>query len=243
LRLLHRPGPFFWQRRNIDSRFILEGIDADENLGPVPQRSVYGIPDNAIVLATAGQDLDRTVSEEFVETMINVLRAHPQAIYLLIGEGELSWQKRRFESAGVSKRVGYAGRRKDLPAFLRIADLYVAEFPAAAAPGVLQAMSVERPVVAVRWGDAIEQSQAADFVGSECTISGRDPAAYIERVSKLIREPQYRAKLGKTMRQRVEQHFAFTQTARQIEQLAEQLIQQSSESSAMGLSGPITQVA
>jgi glycosyltransferase involved in cell wall biosynthesis len=104
-------------------------------------------------------------------------------------------------------------------------------------------MSVERPVVAVRWGDAIEQSQAADLVGSECTISGRDPAAYIERVSKLIREPQYRAKLGRTMRQRVEEHFAFTQTARQLEQLAEQLIQRNSESSAMGQGMPIVQAA
>ncbi|HEY7086703.1 MAG TPA: glycosyltransferase family 4 protein [Tepidisphaeraceae bacterium] len=236
----------FWQRRNIDARFILEGIDADEAMAAAPQRSTYGIPDSAVVLATAGQDLERTISEEFVDTMINVLRAHPQAVYLLIGEGELSWQKRRFESAGVSRRVGYAGRRRDLPGFLRIADLYVAEFPAAGATGVLQAMSMERPVVAIRWGDAIEHAQAADLVGSECTISGRDAGAYIERVSKLIREPQYRAKLGRTMRQRVEQHFAFTQTARQIEQIAEQLIQRSSEASAMGTQaggGSIAQAA
>lgn len=222
----------FWQRRNVDARFVLEGIDADDNLGSAPQRSVYGIPDSAVVLATAGQELDRTISEEFIDTMINVLRAHPHAIYLLIGDGELSWQKRRFESAGVSKRVGYAGRRRDLPGFLRIADVYVAEFPASSAAGVLQAMSMERPVVAVRWGDSVEQSQASDFVGSECAINGRDAAACIERISKLIREPQYRAKLGKTMRNRVEQHFAFTQTARQIEQLCEQLIQQRFEANA-----------
>ena len=44
----------------------------------------------------------------------------------LIGEGELAWQKRKFESAGVSKRIGYAGKRRDLPGFLRIADIYLA---------------------------------------------------------------------------------------------------------------------
>jgi predicted O-linked N-acetylglucosamine transferase (SPINDLY family) len=221
-----------WQARGVENRFILEGIDADENLGPAPQRSAYGIPDNAIVLATAGQDLDRTISEEFVETMINILRAHPHAIYLLAGEGELAWQKRKFESAGVGKRVGYAGKRKDLPGFLRLADLYLAEFPGSSAPGVLQAMSMERPVVALRWGDEIEHSQAAAFAGSECTISGRDANAYIERVSKIIREPAYRAKLGKMMKQRVEQHFGFNQTARALEQLCDQLIQQNSENAA-----------
>jgi predicted O-linked N-acetylglucosamine transferase (SPINDLY family) len=218
-----------WARAGVESNFILEGIDIDEATGPAPHRSAYGIPDQAIVLATAAVDLDRSMSGEFVETMINILRAHPHAIYLLIGEGDLAWQKRKFESAGVGKRVGYAGKRKDLPSFLRIADLYLTEFPAAGATGVLQAMAMERAVVAMRWGDTAEQSQAAGFVGSEATISGRDTAAYIERVSKIIREPHYRAKLGKTMRARVEQHFAFAQTARHIEQLIDQLIQQTSE--------------
>ncbi len=222
----------FWQRRRVESRFLQEGIDVDEMLGAAPQRSAYGIPDNAVVLATAGADLDRTISEEFVETMINVLRAHPHAVFLLIGDGELSWQKRKFESAGVAKRVGYAGRRKDMPGFLRLADLYLAEFPASSSAGVLQAMAVERPVVAMKWGDDIDQSQAAACVGSECTISTRDPNGYIERVSKMIREPAYRAKLGKTMKQRVEQYFGFNQTARTLEQLCDELIQKRSEATA-----------
>lgn len=238
----------YWQRRGIESKFILEGIDVDENLGAAPQRSAYGIPDQSIVLASSSGDLDRTCSEEFVDTMINILRAHPHAVYLLIGEGELSWQKRKFESAGIAKRVGYAGRRKDLPGFLRIADIYLAEFPSSSAAGVLQAMSVEKPVVAMRWGDSAEQSQAAAFAGSECTITGRDPAAYIERVSKIIREPAYRQKLGRTMRSRVEQHFGFNQTARHIEQICDQLIQQSSafEASQITLSdseNPIAEAA
>jgi predicted O-linked N-acetylglucosamine transferase (SPINDLY family) len=223
----------FWNRKDVQARFILEGIDVeDSGATTTPVRGAYGIPDQAVVLATAAQDLDSAMTAEFVDTAINILRAHPHAIYLLVGEGELAWQKRKFESAGVGKRVGYAGRRKDLPGFLRIADLYLAEFPAAGATGVLQAMSVERPVVAMRWGDSSEQSQAAAFVGSEGTIGGRDTAAFIERVSKIIREPAYRAKLGKSMRARVEQHFAFNQTARHVEQLVDQLIQQTSEAEA-----------
>ncbi|HEY8667822.1 MAG TPA: glycosyltransferase, partial [Tepidisphaeraceae bacterium] len=172
----------FWQRRGVESRFVLEGIDIDDTTGPAataPQRSAYGIPEQAMVLATASPDLDKALSEEFVETIINVLRAHPHAIYLLVGEGEMAQQKRKFESAGVGKRVGYAGRRKDMPGFLRIADLYLAEFPSASATGVLQAMAMDRPVVAMHWGDSVEQSQAAAFIGSEGAISGRDANAYV----------------------------------------------------------------
>jgi glycosyltransferase involved in cell wall biosynthesis len=222
----------YWQRREVDAKFVLDGIDADDNLGAAPQRSAYGIPEQAMVLATSGTDLDRTVGEEFVETVVNILRAHPQAIFLLVGEGDLAWQKRKFESAGVGKRVGYAGKRKDLPGFLRIADIYLAEFPVSSPAGVLGAMSVSKPVVAMRWGESAEQSQAAAFAGSECTITGRDSGAFIERVSKIIREPAYRTKLGKSMRARVEQHFGFNQTARHLEQVVDQLIQQKTEDSS-----------
>jgi glycosyltransferase involved in cell wall biosynthesis len=221
----------FWQRKGIETRFILEGIDTEEANNAAPQRSAYGIPDQAVVLATASNELDKTMTEEFVETSINILRAHPHAIYLLIGEGELAWQKRKFESAGVSKRVGYAGKRKDLPGFLRIADLYLAEFPTGSAQGVLQAMAVERAVVAMNCGDDVEHSQAATFAGSEAVVAGTDSAAYIERVSKIIREPNYRKMLGKAMRARVEQHFGFGQTVRHLEQLCDQLIQRSTEAS------------
>jgi hypothetical protein len=53
----------------------------------------------------------------------------------------------------------------------------------------------------------------------------------VERVSKIIREPAYRQKLGKTMRSRVEQHFGYNQTARHLEELCDQLIQQRTEAS------------
>jgi glycosyltransferase involved in cell wall biosynthesis len=215
----------FWLRRAIQSRFILEGIDLDETAAPAPNRSAYGIPDTAVVLASSGSDLDRTLSDEFCETIITVLRSSPQCIYLCVGDGDLSAQKRKFESAGVGKRIGYAGKRRDLPGFLRMADLYLAEFPACDPTGVLQAMSVERPVVAMRWGEAPEQSAGSTFAGPDATVPGRDAATYIDRVTKLVRDPAARKQLGQSMRHRVEQQFAFTQTTRQIEQLCEQSLQ------------------
>src|SRR4051812_34070531 len=76
----------WWTRRGVDSKYILEGIDIESALGTPPQRAQYGIPDQAMVLATASADLDNSLSPEFVETVINILRAHPHAIYLIVGE-------------------------------------------------------------------------------------------------------------------------------------------------------------
>ena len=216
----------YWQKRGMETKFILEGVDTEAALGAMPARSAYGIPENSVVLATAGNDLDKSLTGEFIDMVVTILRAHPNTIYLLIGDAELAWQKRKFESAGVGKRVGFAGKRKDLPGFLRIADVYLAEFPTAGSYGVLQAMSVERPVVAAKCGDDAETSQASTLVGSEGIILGKDTAAYIDRVSKIIKDKAYRAKLGKMMRTRIEQHFSFAQTTRQFEQMFDQLMQQ-----------------
>ena len=59
-----------------------------------------------------------------------------------------------------------------------------------------------RPVVAAKCGEDAETSQAATLVGSEGVILGKDTAAYIDRVGKIVKDKNYRAKLGK-MRGRV----------------------------------------
>ena len=215
-----------WRRQHLDTTYLLEGIDLVENqdLGPAPQRSQYGIPRQAIVLATASADLDKTLSEEFIETIVTILRQHPNAIYLAIGEGDLSGQKRKIESAGIAKRVGYCGKRRDMPGFLRLADIYLAEFPTSGATGVLQAMSLARPIVAMKWSDDAAGSQAAAIIGNEHSISLRNTKGYIERAGRFIREPALRQRIGGEMLQRIEDHFSMSQTARHLEQLCEQLM-------------------
>ena len=110
------------------------------------------------------------------------------------------------------------------PAFLRIADIYLAEFPNASSPGVLGAMSVERPVVAAKWGHSAAESQAATLVGTEFSISMRDTKGYIERVNKLIKDANTRMQVGQAMRDRLDTHFSLAQTARHLEQLCDQLL-------------------
>lgn len=232
----------FFSRRGAVVSQLLEGVETDEPNSPPPQRSAYGIPEQAFVLATSSDDLDRSISAEFVEGIIGVLRSHPSAVMLLIGEGELNWQKRRFESAGVAKRIGFAGKRRDLPGFLRIADLYLAEFPAPSPAGVLQAMSQQRPVVAARWSDAPEHRAAADFVGDEAVVGSRDIAAFVEHVGKLIRDTSARQKLAESLRQRAEQHYSFAGTTRQIEQLCEQLLKPGSTATPLS-DTPVTAIA
>lgn len=202
------------RQRGVETTIVPEGIDVDDLPAVTVNRAGYGIPDSAVVLATSATNAEQSLSDSFVDTVINILRAHPQAVYLVVGDGELSKQRRRFDAAGIGKRVGYAGKRKDLPGFLKIADIYLAEFPQACTRGVLHAMAMEKPVVV-----AADDTQSTAICGEESSVAAGDSGAYIERVSRLIRDTAYRAKLAKSGAARVAEQFSMAHTVRQFEQL------------------------
>jgi glycosyltransferase involved in cell wall biosynthesis len=93
-------------------------------------------------------------------------------------------------------------------------------------------MSIERPVVAM---GSMELVEAAQLAGPDAAVAPAEASAYVERVSRLIRDPQFRAQLGKSMRQRVEENYSFAQTARQLEQLCLQLTQSASTSQSRSI--------
>ena len=214
----------WWRQHGITATSMLEGVDLDAPTLEGPRRSAYGIPESAVILTTA-TDEHEALSSQFVQTVAEVLRRHPQAVYLLIGPTETTAIRRQFESAGVGKRVGFAGRRKDLPGFLRVADVYLAEFPTASVTGLLQGMTMSLPAVAMAAGhDAETAGAAAHIVGGEATVAPGETEGYVERVARLIRDPAQRQQQGKAARQRIEQLYRYEQTARSIECICEQLI-------------------
>ena len=214
----------WWQQQGITATSIVEGADLEAPINEAPRRAAYGIPDAAVILTTAADDVSRTISTEMIDAIADVLRKHPQAVYLLVGAGDASQIRRRFESAGVGKRVGYAGKRRDLPGFLKMTDIYVAEFPESSATGVLQAMSMGLPAVAMAAEDEEQAGIAAEFVGSEATVLHGEIAGLTERLSRLIRDTAFRQQQGKNMRRRVEQLYSFDQTARNLESICERLL-------------------
>ena len=212
----------WWDDRGGTATSLVEGVDLDAPVGEAPRRSVYGLPDAATILTTAADDVARTVTPRLVDGIIAALKANPQAVYLLVGGGDAAAIRKRFDAAGVGKRVGYAGKRRDLPGFLKMADIYVAEFPDASPAGVLQAMSMGLATVATQCDDSATGIVACEFVGSEGTVG--DTAEFVERVGRLVRDGAYRQQHGRQMRRRVEQHFSYEQTARGIESLVRDLL-------------------
>lgn len=222
----HEADESYWRSQEIKTWFVQEGVDADLLPASALQRSTMGIPEGAVVLATASAELERALSDQFIDCVVSILRANPQAIFMAAGEGELAAAKRRFESAGLSRRVGWAPRRKDVASFLRIADVYLAEFPTmpgtAGSAGVLGAMSIGCPIVAMK--SSAGSPSAAALTGEDACVPMRDVGAYAERAGKLVRDPALRAQIGKGMQSRAQQQFSFVQTASELEEIWQSLL-------------------
>lgn len=213
--------PYF-KSRHIPTHLLTECVEpAGETPGNV-NRTMFGIPEQSVILATVVNEADEPISPEFLDAMVHCLRQHPHAVLLTAGEGDVAPMKRRLESAGLSKRAGFVGKRKDLVDFLRMADVFVAPFPKSTSAGVLSAMAAGRAVVAMA-GDKSDPHSAQAFVGDENATS--DPVAYVERVGKLARDANLRAQIGEALKQRVAGQFTVEQTARTIEALCRSLVE------------------
>jgi hypothetical protein len=194
-RELHATSRKFWEERGVQSRYLFEGMAMPRECES-GSRAEWRIPASAVVLVTGAQKAD-SLSDEFIEIVIDALRANRQAIYLILGSGDFSRQRRRFERAGVAGRVGNTGEVE----VLGICDAYLSANEDADSEWVLKAMALGKPV-----------------------LLGETDEKYASRLTKLIRHPQQRRILGQTMQRQYQEHFSARRMAQEIEELCENLL-------------------
>ena len=205
----------FWTGVGIEAIVATEGVDLQAAATDAARREQYGIPAAATICATAAPDLGEAVSGKMIESAIELLRREPTAVYLLVGGGDVADIRRRFDAAGVGRRVGYAGRRRDLAGFLQMADLYLSPFPTggdADDGGTLAAMGAGIAVLALADADG-----KCGPAGTEATAD--DLADWSDRASRLARDASARRRIGQSLRRRVEKQYSFADTAGRIRSL------------------------
>ncbi len=219
----------FWSKLDIEPIVAGEGVDLDAATEATATREQYGIPAAAVICATAANDLPTAITPAMIDATAALLRRETSAVCLLVGGGDTSMIRRRFDAAGVGRRIGYAGRRRDLSSFLRMADLFLSPFAPAAGEGedaaTLAAMGAGVATLAL--ADPAGRSGPA---GSEATAD--DLSDWSDRASRLVRDGNARRRIGKSMRRRVEQHHSFAATAGQLRSLLGFLLNGDADSNA-----------
>ncbi|MDB5326569.1 MAG: hypothetical protein JWM57_2138 [Phycisphaerales bacterium] len=213
-----------WMECGTATHLLPDGTDAlvPNPDAPGPQRSTYGIPEASIILSAVLSEVDGPLPPAFADTVIGMLRQNPTAVLLTTGDADTTALKRRFEAAGLSKRVGFTGRRKDVAEFLKMADIYLTPFGRPAAAGTLAAMAAGKPVVALA-GETNDPQAAGHLIGEE--HAAHDAAGYADRVGRLIRDAGIRAKFGEHLKQRAAERFTAEQSVRALEGLCRSMLE------------------
>ena len=158
-----------------------------------------------------------------LDAMPKILAAHPNAFYLVVGDGEnmAALQEKR-RALKLEKHVHFAGFRNDIAAILAASDLFVHPTLNDALPTVLiEAMGAEKALVASAVGGVPELLE--DRVNG-ILIPPADTDALAKACLELIADPTRTAQMAKAGRKTANEKFSIATQITKLENLYEELI-------------------
>ncbi|WP_447979706.1 glycosyltransferase family 4 protein [Candidatus Nitrospira bockiana] len=159
-------------------------------------RAEFGLASHHLVIGTVAFLRDYKGVEYFVTAAVEVRRRHPQARFLIVGDGP---EKARITASirdqGCSDTITVTGFRDDVPRLLAAMDVCVlASVGGEGVPqAVTQALAMKRAVVATDVGSVRE---VAIHGHTALIVPPRDSAALAREITRLIDEPALRTRLG-----------------------------------------------
>jgi glycosyltransferase involved in cell wall biosynthesis len=195
---------------------VLPSADYKARLGLAPGSRVVGIITRQRV---------RKGVEEFLRAMAEVRARVPQACALVVGEVSLDEALAALvRSLGLGGHVHLIGPRSDMPEVLSAFDLFVlSSHDEGMSNAILEAMAMEKPVVATDVGGTGEVVQAGR---TGLLVPPKDPGALAAAIVEVLTMPADAvAAMGQRARAVVVERFSAHAMVRQMEDLYTQLLQ------------------
>ncbi|MBM3500307.1 MAG: glycosyltransferase family 4 protein, partial [Armatimonadetes bacterium] len=222
-------------RRAADkTRVVYNGVDT-EAFAPRPSRAKLlaelGLPDNALLVGGVGQLVPWKNWPRFLSVGADVAARAANTRLLIIG-GDLFHDyphytaelKAYAEDLAIGRITHFLGHRSDIADVVSALDVFVHctdDEPLGRA--IMEAMSLQRPVVAVRSGGPAELIVDGE---SGLLAPPRNTYAIADRVVQVLKDRELAGRLGQAARLRVESHFRPEQTARLVEQIYQDVLWQ-----------------
>jgi glycosyltransferase involved in cell wall biosynthesis len=200
------------------SRVVHNGIDLESFDDRSVQDLSRGLERCGPLLASFGNLHARKGHEYAVMAMPEILRNHPAARLILVGEGpRRDYLLRLARTLGIADATVLWSFEANVPALMSQIDLCV--HPSLEEPfgiALLEAMAARKPVVATNV-DGIPEIVHDGITGY--LVPPRDPGALANAICTLLRDPVSGERMGKAGRARVEREFTIQKTVRSYEAL------------------------
>ena len=203
------------------------GLDVEQFSPAQPThdiRAELGIPPGHLLVGMISYLRDYKGHRYLVDAAAKVLKQHPAAAFLIVGEGPEEQNIRaHIERLGLAADVRMLGFRDDLLDVFRSLNLFVIPtVEGDTIPQVLmQALAVGLPVVSTTTGsipDVIADGESGFLVPP------RDPEALADRIVRLLKDANLRAAMGKRGRHTVEQSYSIDRMVDELERVYRKVI-------------------
>jgi glycosyltransferase involved in cell wall biosynthesis len=188
--------------------------------------SQFGIPPGSQVLLTIGR-LDRQKGlRDLIEAAALVVAKHPDAHFLLVGEGpERAALERAIREKELVARVHFAGWRADVPELLAASCALALSSHWEGLPNViLEAMAAGRPVAATQ----VEGTTELVIAGrTGLIVSRQSPQSLAVALESLLADPTRAAAMGQAGRERVAAEFSWEKMVGRYVELYQSILAES----------------
>jgi glycosyltransferase involved in cell wall biosynthesis len=192
--------------------------------GGVP-RSLNLIPPGAPIIGCVANLQPVKGQDILLLACAKVLKKVPSAHCLFVGLADTKFGNEMRDLAGrlgIADRVHVVGFQQDVRPFLAMMDIVVlVSRSEALGLALLEAMALEKPVVATRVGgipEVVEDGVTGRLVPSD------DPESLAESLLELLADRELRVRMGRAGRQRVLERFRIEQTIDALQRTYEELV-------------------
>ena len=154
------------------------------------------IPQDAPVIGSVGRLMKQKGYSDFIRAAAIVNRHHPEAYFLLVGEGELHQDLADLtRELGITGRVVFTGMRSDVEAFYQTMDMFVSTSLWEGLPTVIiESMASHVPVIAT---NIMGSSELVENEVNGLLVPPQDPAATARAILELLENPEKRLVLAR----------------------------------------------
>jgi glycosyltransferase involved in cell wall biosynthesis len=204
---------------------IYNGVDIDGFRNVVRNRE-WMFPDSEgkkLIVLVGNMNSDVKGHPVLIEAASEVTKSHPEAQFLLVGDGPMRGSfEVQVDAAGLKRNFSFLGRRSDVPQILGSCDVAVLPSLAEGMPNaVLEYLASGLPVIATALGGNLEVIQHGV---TGLLVPPKDPQALAAELKRLLDDPQFAAQLAKAGREHVATRFSFERLVEEVDGLYMRLL-------------------
>ena len=209
--------------RIIPLGFDLDQLAAVDDAARTRARAALKIPAGAGVVTTVGRLTAIKQHHLFLEAAQRIGEMHPEAIFLVVGDGELrSGLEAAAAALGLADRVRFLGWRRDLATIYGASDVFLLTSRNEGTPvALIESLAAGVPGVSTDVG-GIRDVIDSDQVGLLAPFG--DAALLAEHVNALLADPDRRRRMGDRGRRSVAARYAIDRLVDDVERLYLELL-------------------